>query len=435
MENQDWFQFQETSLADTRYKKAIHAKFDQLEQRVEDAFDSDKAYIDSGGNWGTKILFVDPYRGEDIPEAGNERIPYKTLNYAFSQLPICPDTDEGAIQWLLEKIVFWCAPGVYTEGGTYSSPNNVNIGMKRARVSVQGDGVLVRGGLNFKYDIQWVPGGWDYVTKYKPNQPFPYDVATSGGNPLPCFDLSGDTGGMEGGHPDLNVLVSGPVKFLFGATGPNAANRWGTMFDYMYIMMDNVQLFSGVQIDFAPEETVLGSCFATLEVDSSSISGLNLGSNQSTISFNLKAHNTQLKSVIGPRAELMEIDGCRISGGLDRTYGGATGTAVTFRAPGTYSGISSCGIPGTLFNVGSGTGTVTIYGDAAAIEQLQTKTLNNGTGTVKLKAMGVRATTTAARPSATLFTSGYSIFDTTLNKPIYVNAAATGWVDASGTSV
>jgi hypothetical protein len=46
----------------------------------------------------------------------------------------------------------------------------------------------------------------------------------------------------------------------------------------------------------------------------------------------------------------------------------------------------------------------------------------------------VLADTTANRPFSTAF-SGMQYFDTTLNKPIWRNAANTGWVDATGTAV
>ncbi|MFB5674576.1 glycosyl hydrolase family 28-related protein [Paenibacillus terreus] len=42
---------------------------------------------------------------------------------------------------------------------------------------------------------------------------------------------------------------------------------------------------------------------------------------------------------------------------------------------------------------------------------------------------------TAQRPSLTNLSAGYQYFDTTLNKPIWVNKDVTGWVDATGTSV
>jgi hypothetical protein len=40
---------------------------------------------------------------------------------------------------------------------------------------------------------------------------------------------------------------------------------------------------------------------------------------------------------------------------------------------------------------------------------------------------------TSGRPTTSLVT-GQSVFDTSLNKPIWRNAANTGWVDATGTA-
>jgi hypothetical protein len=46
----------------------------------------------------------------------------------------------------------------------------------------------------------------------------------------------------------------------------------------------------------------------------------------------------------------------------------------------------------------------------------------------------IQVTTTAKRPTSGLF-AGMPTFDTTLNKPIWRNAASTGWVDATGGAV
>lgn len=42
--------------------------------------------------------------------------------------------------------------------------------------------------------------------------------------------------------------------------------------------------------------------------------------------------------------------------------------------------------------------------------------------------------TTAQRPTSQLWI-GRTYFDTTLNKPVWVNSSATGWVDADGSAV
>lgn len=50
-----------------------------------------------------------------------------------------------------------------------------------------------------------------------------------------------------------------------------------------------------------------------------------------------------------------------------------------------------------------------------------------------LKGHFARATTTAARP--TTATVGYGMYDTTLNKPIWLKTAPSTWVDATGATV
>lgn len=49
-------------------------------------------------------------------------------------------------------------------------------------------------------------------------------------------------------------------------------------------------------------------------------------------------------------------------------------------------------------------------------------------------ALPENAGATASRPT-TGFSPGLMFFDTTLNKPIWRNAANTGWIDATGASV
>jgi hypothetical protein len=50
-----------------------------------------------------------------------------------------------------------------------------------------------------------------------------------------------------------------------------------------------------------------------------------------------------------------------------------------------------------------------------------------------IKGYVARATTTAARP--TTATVGYCMYDTTLNKPIWLKTAPSTWVDATGVTV
>lgn len=57
---------------------------------------------------------------------------------------------------------------------------------------------------------------------------------------------------------------------------------------------------------------------------------------------------------------------------------------------------------------------------------------HNGTSFVPVQRVG--SSNTAGRPTVGLI-AGYMHFDTTLNKPIWRNAANTGWVDANGTTV
>jgi len=436
MSIQNWFVAQEVSIQDSQTKSSLSNTFDTLEQRVQDGFDGVDHEFETIKDrvWGNTMIYVDPIRGFDVPENGSANCPYKTINYAYSQVPVVPNTQDGADQWLLEKIVFWCAPGIYTEGGTFNSPVDAVVGIKRARVSVQGDGVYIRGNLAFKYDISWVPGGWNYNTLYRPTQKFPYD-ATSGTSTLVCFDVSGDTGGMEAGHASMNIMVGGAVQIQYGNTAGGPSNAWQAMFGPMQSQMSMIQTFNGLNIMAAPGETAVGNCSCTVEIDSSSIVAVNggfLGSSLAGTPLSLKAHNSQLRAIIGGYTSILEIDNCRIQGGIDRTYGGIAGN-ITFSNASSYSGIRDCATPTTLWNIGNGTASTIIYTDSMTTAKLATTTLNAGTGNASLYNYDVIAVTTAARPAYTKFNIGQQIFDTTLGKPLW--RGSTSWVDATGAAV
>ena len=436
MANQNWFIAQQVAIQDSQTKNSLSNTFDLLEQRVQDGFDGVDNVFESIKDrvWGNTMIYVDPVRGVDEPGNGSANCPYKTINYAYDQLPVVENTQAGADQWLLEKVVFWCAPGVYTEGGTFDVPVDAVVGIKRARVSIQGDGVYIRGNLAFKYDISWVPGGWDYNTLYRPTQKFPYD-ATSGTVALVCFDVSGDTGGMEAGHASMNIMIGGAVQIQYGSTVDGPVNAWQAMFGPMQSQMSMIQTFNGLNIMEAPGETVTGNNSCTVELDSCSIVAVNggfLGSSLSGTALSFKAHNSQLRAVIGGYVSVLEIDNCRIQGGFDRTYGGIAGN-ITFSNATSYSGIRDCATPASLWNIGNGTAAATIYTDSMTAAKLSSVTLNAGTGNASLFNYDVIAVTTAARPAYTKFNVGYVIFDTTLNKPLWRGSA--GWVDSTGTLV
>ena len=430
MATQDWFTKTPTVIADSDSRNGLHNTFDRVEERVEQGFDGVHDYLENMDIWGSNVMYVDTNLGVDEPNRGTVTKPYKSINYAYSQVSTVPDTQEGADQWLLEKLIFWCAPGVYTEGGTFDEPVDVEVGIKRARVSVQGDGVYIRGNLAFKYDIQWVPGGWDYVTEYRPNQKFPYDAAGSGTATLVSFDVSGDTGGMEAGHPAMNIMTAGAVQIRYGSTEEGPVNAWQSMFGPMQAQVSKVQTFGGLNVMAAEGEVVTGNNSLTVEIDDSCISGTYLGSSLPGTAMTLKAHNSQLRSQIGPYVTVIEIDNCRIQGGFNREVLGGAGN-VTFSGASSYAHIRDCAVPASVFNVGNGTANVSIYTDELTGKLLNTKTLDAGTGSVTVEVMDIHRGTTAQRPTTACI--GYRYFDTTLNQPIWMGSA--DWVDATGTPV
>lgn len=67
----------------------------------------------------------------------------------------------------------------------------------------------------------------------------------------------------------------------------------------------------------------------------------------------------------------------------------------------------------------------------------QTASVLSSTSSLTRAALGpaiIRRGNTASRPTPASVGTGGEYFDTTLNKPIWVNTAGTGWVDATGTA-
>lgn len=329
-------------------------------------------------------VFVDPILGSDAVGRGGRNNPYATINYAYSQVSL----ETGNVtKWANEKIVFKLAPGVYTE--------DLALGFKRRSVMITGTGVKIMGKVTVTANRS------DYPTTMSP-LPYPWSTGFSS----PTFEICGQGGGMEDGFTSNNIIVQGQVRVQFAGL-----INWSTQVGPHYVCITNCQLQSGLVGTY---ENASGAPGFTVEIDSSSVDGGNIGvmpyvdggTTTGVLTMSLKAHNSQLKSTLGPKINILEIDGCRIVN-IDRTYGGITNGLITATNSTSYSGIVSSTFAGTVYKIGkaSGTGTDTFKMDAMSYGSFKEKTIDNGTGTIAYnlidKASGISVATAAVNYTRT----------------------------------
>jgi hypothetical protein len=330
--------------------------------------------------YSENIVHIDTVSGVDAAGRGSIMQPYKTITYAYSQVP---SAASNINQWCLEKLILKVAPGDYTE--------NVELGLKRARTAIMGEGVYINGTVTQTWLVADIPySGTPSAPINGAALPAPYTNFAA-----PTFELIGFGGGMEGGYVSKNLMVQGLVKI---ATIPWATNSsWqsaGTLSAFFFT--NHVQLRGGFNVchDLATYPASIGAA-VTCELNSSSIEGGFLGvapftaGQQLTASdnncvCNLKAHNSQLKSTLGPRISIAEIDGCRIVN-MDRTMGATvTNGSITGQNSSSFSGIVNSPFAGTVYKIGRSVGVtaVAFKMDANSYADLQTKTIDAGTAPI-----------------------------------------------------
>jgi hypothetical protein len=363
--------------ADPVTKTYVDQKDAELSARVSamEAYDKETVYVDS-------------VNGVDEASRGTLLRPFKTINYAYAQVS---SASADLTKWASEKLIISLAAGNYTE--------EVVIGFKRARVAVVGDGVFISGGLTVKMLKEETP------TITAGGLPAPW----TGDNVRATFEMVGTGGGMEGGYVSKNIIVNGQVKLLSESWANASSWQFGGALSH-YVFMSNVQLRAGL-ISVHDSKAFTGTVGPniTAEIDSCSIEGGYLGAQPLTAGanmltgtnhqFNIKAHNSQLKSTIGPRATILEIDGCRVMN-IDRTMGGTVAgsqdaAGVTAQDSSSYSGIVNSPFAGTVYKLGRTTtaGAVTLRMDANSYASLIGKTIDAGASTLSYnlidKASGV----------------------------------------------
>ena len=359
--------------------------------------------VDYLENYTKNIVHVDTVAGVDAVGRGSIMLPYKTINYAYSQVS---NASSDINKWCLEKLIIKIAPGDYVE--------NVELGLKRARTALMGEGVYINGTVTQTWLVADIPyTGTPSAPINGAALPAPYTNFAA-----PTFELIGFGGGMEGGYVSKNLVISGLVK-MCGTPWATNSNWQASGVLQSFFFTNHVQLRGGFNVahDISTYPNSVGLT-VTCEINSSSIEGGYLGvapfaSGQQLTTLdincvcNLKAHNSQLKSILGPRISIAEIDGCRV-GSMDRTMAGAvTNGAITGQNSNSFSGIVNCPFNGGTYKIGRSVGTtaVSFKMDANSYAELIGKTIDSGTAAITYvlidKALGVAVTDPATNYTRT----------------------------------
>lgn len=323
--------------------------------------------LDQSEAYSANSVWVDPVAGVDEVGRGVLLKPYKTINYAYSQVSSLGNQantsyNANVEKFLTEKLVIRLAPGTYTE--------NVVLGFKRARVALVGNGARILGTVKMavaKADFPALS-----LESLKASFPAPW----TGFNAQMCFEISGDAGGGLESDATSNVLtVTGRTSIEFENGGANF--NWDTNFGQFYTYVDNAGLLGGMVMVHDNTVATARAPQVVLEVESSKIGNADSGARTycgyipfgaaTTVpsfgSLTLKAHNSTFASVIGPSMVLGEIDGCRVYD-IDRTMGGVvTNGAISGSTSTSYLGIVSTqfrslsGVQGTsVYKIGQASG-------------------------------------------------------------------------------
>jgi hypothetical protein len=332
-------------------------------------------------SYDKETVYVDSVNGVDAVGRGSLVKPFKTINYAYSQVPsVVGATDlDKVTQFVSEKLVFELAPGAYTE--------NVTVGFKRARVAIVGNGARIIG--NVKCQVLKSSFPVASLESYKAQLPAPW----TGSSAQMCFEIAGEAGGgLEGDATASIVTVTGSTSLEFENGGANY--NWDTQYGQFYSYFDNVNLVGGFNLVHDNTVTTARAPACVVEIESSKV-GSGDTATRSYLGFvpfgaattvpaygglTLKTHNSTIASVLGPTITIGEMDGCRIYD-IDRTMGGI----VTNGSVNGSTSTSYIGIVNTQFRAFSGAAGASVYkvgataGNAAyKIDSVSHGTLTNG---------------------------------------------------------
>jgi len=361
------------------------------------------------------IWYVNPTVGVDAVGRGGEGNPFKTIAFAVSQIP--PHGNSYSV-WANER---WT---IHLQCGRYPDPGPIEFRQVRRSIRLEGAGAIVENEVRFVADIADYPDG---VAFNPALVPIPWTGVFTGGIPLSCWEIDGDfAGGMEGGHPANNIILMSVTRYR--AVSPQLTPI-GPVFSFFH----RVQGFGGFEYVNAS-----GAALAlTVELnDSSLINGRLGGDGVSGGVFSLKAHNSQLRSTLGPFVTILEIDSCRVQG-VDRLTdfaGGPVAGSIVSGVVTNQAHIHNCAFNGSTYNFGQPAPGGILIMDEVSLRRLLAQpgvVFTNVTARIH----DILSGTTAARPTS-LVERGTRYYDTTLSVPIWREpGSGTGWVNGVGAAV
>lgn len=308
----------------------------------------------TGGTGGSAAIdftyYVSPTNGSNATGDGSISKPYLTIAFAIAAIP--PHGGSYSV-WAFERWTIHLEPGYYTEVGP------LVFRQIRRSIRLYGDGAVVDAPVTFINDLVDYPTGILFSPALVPAPWGPPDNTI----PLPCFELAGESGGMEGGYSANNLILRGRVLYRTeGVAGLTVAAPffWFAKF---------IQSLAGFEF----ENACGGAASLTVEIEGSSIINRHIGCDGvSGAAFLLKAHNSQLRGTIGPFCTILEIDSCRIQS-IDRltdfSGGAVVGSVVGSTVTNQVAIVDSC-FSGTVYNIGAAAGSNVLTIDDTSLQRL-----------------------------------------------------------------
>ena len=293
--------------------------------------------------YSKNIVHVDAVNGVDEIGRGSLLRPFKTINFAYSQVPSLGDPSNTSYnanvgKFVTEKLIINLSPGRYTE--------NVVLGFKRARVQLKGDGATIIGDVKTSVKLADFPCA--ALENMKASFPAPFTGVSAFMN----IEISGNGGGgLESDQTSSVFVITGQASLAFEEStvaGFGTGKNWDSSHGQFYASLDSVSVGNWVVTSSYTANMARALPSGVIEVDSSNIAASsatyrmffgavpysyltdfatwNVASkgavNKAPNSgLTLKAHNSTFGNVIGPALTLGEIDGCRIYD-IDRTMRG-----------------------------------------------------------------------------------------------------------------
>jgi hypothetical protein len=339
-----------------------------LETRVSNA-ESDIVALEV---YSKNIVHVDAVNGIDEIGRGSLLRPFKTINFAYSQVPSLGNPSNTSYnanvgKFVTEKLIINLAPGRYTE--------NVVLGFKRARVQLKGDGATIIGDVKTSVKLADFPCA--ALENMKASFPAPFTGVSAFMN----IEISGNAGGGLESDPTSSVFtITGQASLAFEEStvaGFGTGLNWDSSHGQFYANLDSASVGNWVVTSSYTANMARALPSGVIEVDSCNIASSttyrmffgavpysyltdfatwNVAS-KGTVNkapnsgLTLKAHNSTFGNVIGPALTLGEIDGCRIYD-IDRTMRGTVDNGSIIGSTST----SYLGFVNNQFRIFSGSG-------------------------------------------------------------------------------